>query len=159
VRLAAIKFVRKIGRLSWQDRLLLVEAFAFLAVAGLAIAVLPFRYLARVAARSTRRPQPPHHERLIKVKRIRWAILATAQRVPWPALCFQQGLAAQFMLRQQGIPSVLYYGVAHDDQGALLSHVWVCDGEMDVVGGEIAHRFAVLAMFPPPPSNTGAVSS
>jgi hypothetical protein len=68
--------------------------------------------------------------------------------VPWRALCFEQGLAAQFMLRRQGIPSVLYYGAAQGDRGELLTHVWVCDGDLDVVGGEIAHRFAILATFP-----------
>ena len=87
--------------------------------------------------------------RLKTVRRIRWAIITTAARVPWRALCFQQGLAAQFMLRRRGIPSVLYYGAAQDDRSGLYTHVWVRDGDVDVVGGEIAYRFAILATFPP----------
>jgi hypothetical protein len=69
--------------------------------------------------------------------------------MPWRTLCFQQGLAAQLMLRRRGIPSVLYYGAAQDDLNGLYAHVWVRDGDVDVIGGEIAYRFAILATFPP----------
>jgi Transglutaminase-like superfamily len=119
-----------------------------LAIAGFAIAVLPFRNIGLLAARPIRRPKPPDHVRLTKVGRIRWAIVAAAKRVPWRAVCFQQGLAAQFMLRRHGIPSVLYYGAAQDDRSGLSTHVWVRDGDLDVVGGEIAYRYAILATFP-----------
>jgi hypothetical protein len=64
-------------------------------------------------------------------------------------LCFQQGLAAQLMLRRRGVPSVLYYGAAQDDRSGLFAHAWVRDGDVDVIGCEIASRFAVLATFPP----------
>ncbi len=117
-------------------------------VAGLAIAVLPFRHVGFLAERPIRRPELPRQARLDKVRRIRWAIITTAARVPWRALCFQQGLAAQLMLRRRGIPSVLYYGAAQDDKSGLHTHVWVRDGDVDVIGGEIAHRFAILAAFP-----------
>jgi hypothetical protein len=53
------------------------------------------------------------------------------------------------MLRRRGIPSVLYYGAAQDNRTGLSTHVWVRDGDLMVVGGEIAHRFAILATFPP----------
>ena len=111
--------------------------------------MLPFRNLGLLAARPIRWPKPPDSVRLTKVGRVRWAILAAARRVPWRAVCFQQGLAAQFMLRRRGVPSVLYYGAAQDDRSGLSTHVWVRDGDVDVVGGEIAHRFAILATFPP----------
>jgi hypothetical protein len=64
-------------------------------------------------------------------------------------MCFQQGLAAQFMLRRRGVPSVLYYGAATDDRSGLSAHVWVRASGVDVIGGEIASRFAVLMTFPP----------
>ena len=102
-----------------------------------------------LAARPIRQLKLTAPRRLNKVQRIRWAIITTAARVPWRALCFQQGLAAQLMLRRRGIPSVLYYGAAQDDGNGLYAHVWVRDGDVDVIGGEIAHRFAILATFPP----------
>jgi Transglutaminase-like superfamily len=127
---------------------MLLEAVLWLAFAGFAIAVLPFRHVGLLAARPIRRPVPPYQARLIKVRRIRWAIIVTARRVPWRALCFQQGLAAQLMFRRQGVPSILYYGAAKDEQGDLMAHVWVRDGDINVVGGEIASRYGVLATFP-----------
>jgi hypothetical protein len=40
---------RKLWRLSWRDWLLLLEAIFWLALAALAIAVLPFAHLGRLA--------------------------------------------------------------------------------------------------------------
>ena len=144
-----IKVLRRFRRLSWQDRLLLLEAILFLAFARLAISVLPFRHVGSLAARPIRQRELPHQARLNKVQRIRWAIIGTAARVPWRALCYQKGLAAQLMLRRRGIPSMLYYGAAQDDRSGLHAHVWVRDGNIDVVGGEFAHLFSVLVAFPP----------
>ena len=147
----SIDLLRRFWRLSWQDRLLLLEAVLWLTIAGFAIAVLPFRHVGLLAARpiGLHRPKVPRQERLNKVRRIRWAIITTAARVPWRALCFQRGLAAQLMLRRRGIPSVLYYGAAQDGRRGLHAHVWVRDGDVDVVGGETASHYAVLATFPP----------
>lgn len=145
----AIDLLRRFWRLSGRDQLLLLETILWLAVAGIAIAVLPFRHVGLLAARPIHRPKLPRQARLSKVQRIRWAIIATSARAPWRALCFQQGLAAQLMLRRRGIPSVLYYGAAQDDESGLYAHVWVRDGDVDVIGAENAYRFAVLATFPP----------
>jgi hypothetical protein len=144
----AISPIRTFYRLPRQDQLLLLEAILWMAVAGLAIAVLPFRCLGLLAARPTRKPKPMPQARVIIVKRVRWALITAARRVPWRALCFQQGLAAQLMLRRRGISSVLYYGAAQDERNDLFAHVWVRDGDIQVIGGEIAHRFAVLTTFP-----------
>ena len=143
----------KLWRLSGSDRLLVMQATLWLAVAAVAIATLPFQRVGLLAAQRLRRPTPPDSIRHAKIKRIRWAIRVAAARVPWRALCFQEGLAAQFMLRRRGIPSVLYYGAAQDEQNGLLTHVWVRDRDVEVVGGEIASRFAVLATFPPEPGS------
>ena len=149
VNRSTISLIGKFFRLPRRDRQILLEAALWLAVAGLAIALLPFRQIGRLAARPIGRPEPPPRARLREVKRIRWAIVVSARRVPWHAMCFQQGLAAQFILRRRGVPSVLYYGVAPDEGGGLSSHVWVLDGDVNVIGGEIASRFAQLATFPP----------
>jgi hypothetical protein len=145
---ACLADLRKFWRLSWQDRLLILEAVLWLAVAAFAIAVLPFRHVGYLAARPIRRSQRPWRTLLIDQKRVRWSIVATARRVPWRAMCFQQGLAAQFMLRRRGVSSVLYYGAAPDDLRGLSAHVWVRDGDMEVVGGGTASRYAVLTTFP-----------
>jgi hypothetical protein len=150
-----VPLIVKFFGLPRRDRLLLLEAMLSLAVAEFAIAWLPFRHVGRLAARPVRRPEPPEQTRQREVKRVRWAIVVSASRVPWRAMCFQQGLAAQFMLRRRGFPSILYYGAASDDQRNLSAHVWVRDGDVDVIGGELASRYAVLTTFPPQGGNPG----
>jgi hypothetical protein len=140
--------LQKFFRFPGSDRLLLAETFCWLALAWIAIAVLPFRHVARLASIEGRRQEPTPKVRAETVRRVRWAMGACVGRVPWPAKCFQQGLAAQFMLRRRGMHSVLYYGAAPDDKQGLSAHVWVRDGDVDVVGGDIASRYAVLAKFP-----------
>ena len=44
---------RKFFGLAWRDRLLVLEALLWLAVAALIIAVLPFRYIERIASMSS----------------------------------------------------------------------------------------------------------
>jgi hypothetical protein len=148
VNFSTISLIRKFFRLPQSDQRILLEATLWLAVAALAINVLPFRQIGRLAARPTGRPEPPPQLRPREVKCIGRAIIVCASRVPWRAACFQQGLAAQFMLRRRGVPSVLYYGAAPDKGRGLSAHVWVRDGDVDVVGGEIASCYAQLAAFP-----------
>ena len=133
------------------DRRLVIEAALGLAIARIAIIGLPLRRLGWLASRPVRRPEPPPPARADTIRRTRWAIGACAGRVPWRALCFEQGLAAQFLLRRRGIPAVLYVGAALDDQGGVAAHVWVRDGAVDVVGGETSGRFRLLTSFPQEP--------
>ena len=145
--LAVAMLLWKFWRLSSRDRMLVLEAAVCLGAAGFIIAALPFRHVGRLAGRPINRPAPGHQARIMQLRRVRWAVLASARRLPWRSKCFQQGLAAQFMLRRRGIPSVLHFGAA-PQQNRLVAHVWVSDGNIDVVGGEVAPRFAILATFP-----------
>jgi hypothetical protein len=79
---------------------------------------------------------------------VRWAVLASARRVPWRTVCFQNGMAAQIMLRRRGINSILHYGVAKDTEEGLKAHVWVTVDGLALIGGEEAEGFACLASFP-----------
>ena len=142
--------MQKLWALPPTDRVLLCETVFWLAVAAVAIAILPFERLGRMAAISPRRRALVEPKRMEETRRIRWAIMACGSRIPWRAMCFEQGLAAQFMLRRRGIPSVLYYGAAPDRDRGISAHVWVRDRDVDVVGCEIASQFAVLATFPAP---------
>jgi hypothetical protein len=148
--------VRQWRRASWSDRFLLLEATTLLGFAALAITLLSFRRVGHLAQLPTRGPVPSPQAVLLTVRRVRWAVLACARRVPWRAVCFQQGLAAQIMLRRRGIPSVMFYGARNSRVEGLGAHVWVRVGALDVVGGEVASQFGVLAQFPPATSPDGA---
>jgi hypothetical protein len=126
---------------------MLAEGLAVLALASLAIAVLPFRTIAAAASLTARKPASTDWR---TVRRVRGAVQGWSRRVPWKAVCFQRGLALHWMLRRRGIPSVLLYGARRDADG-LAAHVWVdVEGET-VIGGEEAPGFACLARFPPIP--------
>ena len=136
---------------------LLAEALAALAVASLAIALLPFR---RVAAAASRAGARAGRVDASAARRVTWAVEAWARRVPWRAVCFQRGLAVHWMLRRRGVASVLLYGAALRPETGLAAHVWVEVGGETVVGGEEAPNFALLARFPPAgkDTNSGAQS-
>ncbi|SEN76554.1 lasso peptide biosynthesis B2 protein [Bradyrhizobium sp. OK095] len=82
-------------------------------------------------------------------RRVRWAVLAAARRVPWRSVCFDQAIAAQQMLGRRGIVADLVYGVRQSEAG-LDAHVWLrlADGWI-VVGGEQAPLFHPIALFRP----------
>jgi hypothetical protein len=134
--------------LFWPDRLLLGEAVILIFLSTVVTRVVTFRQLGRVAARPRcRNVAAPERRRLVG-QRVRWAVLVSARWVPWTAKCFQQGLAAQWMLRRRGVASTLFYGGAMLPGKGLETHVWVQDGEIPIIGGEIADRYRILATFP-----------
>src|SRR6476620_4467960 len=67
---------RKLLRLSWRDRFLLLEALFCLALGALAIAVLPFAHLGWLASSPSGGRAMPHQRRLVERSRVRWAVVA-----------------------------------------------------------------------------------
>ena len=72
-------------------------------------------------------------------------VAAIAWRMPFRALCFEQGLTVQRMLRRRGIPARLHYGIAAGDE--LKAHVWISVDGTIVHGGEVAPRYAEVAAW------------
>jgi hypothetical protein len=124
----------------------MIEALASLGLASALIALLPFRSVARLAAGTAASGCPPASS--AEAQWIACAIGAWAARVPWRAVCFQQGLAALLMLRRRRRTATLYYGAAHDAGAALVAHVWVKSADIAVIGCATAQDFGVLAVFP-----------
>lgn len=142
-----IATIARIAKSTASERRLLAEAVAALGVASFMIALMPFRKVAALA-RLPQAPQPTPSEQLERIRIVRWAVAASARRVPWRAKCIEQGFAAQWMLRRRAVPAVLHYGVAKRD-GALAAHVWVRSGANDVIGCENSNEFSEVAQFPP----------
>jgi hypothetical protein len=126
--------------------LLLIEALVALAVASLLITILPFRNVAKLAAgKGIEGYQPASPKDAALIER---ALCAWAQRVPWRAVCFQKGLAALMMLKRKHLAATLFYGAAHNADGALVAHVWVRSADIDVIGCENLADYGLLAKFP-----------
>ena len=145
----AFNLTRRFVRLPQDDRLLLAAALLWLTFARMAIVVLPFRRVGQLASRPVGTQGSSEPSQTAQSRRVCWAVAACARRVPWRAMCFEQGLAAHLMLRRGGVPSVLYFGAAPDHVKGLAAHVWVRNGDVDVIGCEVASRFTVLTTFPP----------
>ncbi len=77
---------------------------------------------------------------------IRRVVSAWGRRLPWRAKCFEQGVAAAWMLRRRGLEAKVHYGIAKD-KADLDAHVWVTSGEVDVVGQEGKDGFTEVAQL------------
>ena len=140
----------RLARLSASNMLMLAEAFLVLAIASMAIQLLPFRKV--VATMSVRDSQAlgdlDLDEQVRVLRQCRWAVQSWADRVPWKAVCFQRGLALHWMLRRRSIPSVMHYGVSQGAKRGLAAHVWLTLREHVILGGDVTEDYACLATFP-----------
>jgi hypothetical protein len=130
-------------RLSAGDRRLIGEAAALVVGARIALALLSFRAVHRLAARaahlrSRRRPSPSR-------ERAAWAVRAAASRVPGTA-CLPEALAAYALMSWHGHPTRLCVGVRRRDGGSGVdAHAWVEDDASPAPRGD-AHGFARLPL-------------
>lgn len=125
-----------------------VEAFVSLLRAWLFWRYRPFDH--SIQCSSIRLPARPKVWGAPQIDQLMRSIESVAGRVPFKAVCYQKGLAAQFMLRRRGVDAILHYGV-YQDAEALRAHVWVSVGGRDVMGGETKKGFIELTRFPEPP--------
>lgn len=142
-------FVTKFGRFSNRDRFALAEAMVLVFLAALVLRVVPFRKLGALVSRPVK-PLSDDALRAELADMVCWAVDRAAKRSPLRSLCFERGIAAQWMLRRRGVDGTLFFGVAPRPMGdkALDAHVWVQAEGLDVTGTPATGRYAVLATFP-----------
>ncbi len=122
---------------------LLAETFLVMLLASLLIRCMSFARLSRLLSAE----RTGAVASIAEIARLRRAAEAWGRRLPWRALCFEQGLTAHWLLQRRGLASTLFFG-ASPAGGSLLAHVWVRSGERDVIGCEELEKFAVLSRFP-----------
>lgn len=137
--------IRRFARLGLPRQLLIVEAILALAAARAAVVLLPFKSAVRLGSRNLGGSDPASAE---AVDKICWSVRAASVRVPWRAMCFERGLALQWMLRRRGTDARLVYGARLQDEEGLDAHVWVTLGERILIGGEQAQSYRRLATHP-----------
>lgn len=140
---------KRFRRVKARDLALFLEAAILLAASAAALRILPFNRVVKAASRNSARQRPIDDEaHRATVARVKWAIEAAARRMPLRLVCFQKGLAAQRLLKRQGLPAVLHYGINPKEAEGLKAHVWVTSSSYPVVGHEVANQFACVASFP-----------
>ncbi len=147
---------KKFARLSWRERALLSEALVSLTAARLALFWIPIKQLAprlgKLHAQSSAAcPSPAAHAH---AQRVCWAVQTMSRRVLWRSVCFDQAVAAKWMLRRRAIPSTLYLGVARDARQGFIAHAWLRCGEVYVTGGRQRSHFTVVATFAETPQDS-----
>lgn len=140
----------KFRMLSWADRALLTATAGALAVSVVAVRVLPFRKLLKVAGALAGKRQSQGGETRARVAK---AIAMAAPRVPG-ASCLPQALAARFLLGWYGEECQVRIGVAKGAGGKLEAHAWVESGGEVIVGG-----FPALDRYTPLPDLESSGSS
>ncbi|MBI4421387.1 MAG: lasso peptide biosynthesis B2 protein [Gemmatimonadetes bacterium] len=154
---------RRLSGLRVEDRRLLLEAVALLAVTRIGLRVMPLAAVRRLLVPSAGRwpggpadggPRTGLSADPIRrsaggaggrVERVSWAITAASRRLPGTTSCLAQALVAERMLRRRGHTPELRIGVRHGPmpqserrsalrKAPLDAHAWVeCDGVV-VVG-------------------------
>jgi len=142
--------VRRLRARSGAERRLLVEAVVAVALARVAVRLVPMRRTARLlklkAGETAAGLEPAQvHD----ANAVGWAVRAAAARMPWRTTCLMEALAASALLRRRRIPATLYLGVATDGSAAdgIAAHAWLCCGETIVVGRRGHEQFTPVASF------------
>ena len=142
--------MNKLRERSPAQRRILAEAVVAVALARLAVPLVPFERIARrlglAQGESLERFESDHARRALTVA---WAVRAAAERLPWHNSCLVEALAAGALLRRRGIPATLYLGVATNVPAPdlMAAHAWVRCGETIVIGRRGHERFTAVASF------------
>jgi Transglutaminase-like superfamily len=143
-----LRMVRRVLRLPLAGKLLLFETLVALALARVAVLLLPFRWVARVLGRQeVERDALDHAVHVADARQIAIMVHKAIKNVPWTSKCLDQALAAKVMLARRGISTTVYFGVKSDEQGQLAAHAWLRSGEIYVTGGRNRDEFTPISVF------------
>ena len=134
--------LNKFGRLDTVDKFLFLRAAAWLGIARLMIAVVPFQKLSVCLSAEDGAASGPGNPVLFD--RIGHAVSAAANNVPWRSDCFPQAIAGRMLLKRYGYKSTIHFGVEQPDGKEINAHAWLSCGDTVVMGGGEIHRYTEL---------------
>lgn len=143
--------LRRLGRRSPTEVLLLGEALMWLILVRAAMSAVPFRYLIAALRLRAGEAGPARAGQARRAGAVGWAVRVAVAHTPWRSACLAQALAATAMLRWRLLPATLYLGVDPDvsDRPGIAAHAWVRCGDAVVTGAAEQADFAPLAAFCP----------
>src|SRR5580658_1328966 len=144
--------LRRFAQIDGRRRGLVVEAVACLAAARLALILVPFPRLARWLGTFVPPTDPRARdaaaasaEKAVLAREIGWAVTRGARWMPFKAVCLPQAMAAQFMLRHRGVPSVMHFGAGRGADKPIEAHAWLDAAGVEVTGYPVAPHLAEIA--------------
>jgi hypothetical protein len=130
--------LQKFRELTGGEKVLLLQAAAWLIWIRLLLFIFPFRHVKTLVHRwsKPRRARFPTH-------RLAYLINAAANRIP-RTHCLPRALVAQVLLCRHGQPAELHIGVARDSNGKFEAHAWIESAGQVVIGGSAVGRYSRL---------------
>ncbi len=140
--------IRRFLRRTWAERLILLEAFAWLCWARLLLLTVPFRWIApHLGRQMAEGPATLADSDRLVVGRVSWAVLAVSRRAELGFVCLPQAMAAKWMLRRRKLTSTLYLGLRTNEKASLSAHAWLRVGDRILTGQAEACGHQVIATF------------
>ena len=140
-----MRLLRRLLLISKPRKRLLLEAAWSLLLARLKLRCFSFSRLATTFSLPTKCPELTGSPRGLVCSEVGSAVERMAGLLPGRTACFPRAIATQAMLRRRGVSTTLYYG-ARDD-GSLVAHVWIQDGDVGVIGMPSEGDYSVVATY------------
>jgi len=147
------RVVLRFARLPVAKKVLVVEASIWLALARVALLVVPFRHLAErfgsvANPQAVPSPSSLSEPQKATARDVSWAVTRAARYVPFRAVCLPQAIAAKAMLDRREVASTMHFGVKKPDGGAaLMAHAWLDAGMIEVTGYPVEEGFVEVVRF------------
>jgi hypothetical protein len=145
-----MKVIRKLKtliKLDTKTKLLLMEAYYFLALARIS-KMYPFVKVAPTLGEYMKQTSYMNHSsNVYTIKKVSSAIYLMSNYTFWESECLVKAIAGMRMLERRGIESTLYLGTGKDENGKLIAHSWLRSGSYFISGKEGMERFTIVGTF------------
>ncbi len=139
----------------WRHQALVAEACARMLAARVKLSTRPFAKLAPAIGefvspddpRVAQRAAPTSDQDAETAALIRWAVTSAAPFMPFRAVCIEQAMAAQRMLKRRGIASVMHFGARSTDAKPIDAHAWLDAAGVKVTGYPLPEKMGEIACF------------
>ncbi|CAM4281055.1 lasso peptide biosynthesis B2 protein [Paenibacillus tarimensis] len=148
--------VRKLAAVPFAIKLLMIEAFFYLAWARILKAV-PFARIAPslgIQMEETPWESDPAVQDL--QSQISYVVRLVSRYTWWECQCLVMAIAAMKMMRRRRIESTLYLGTGRDRNGSMIAHAWLRSGPYYITGYETMSRFTIVGTFACYPGRSAA---
>lgn len=136
--------------LRMQNKPLRFEATVMLVIARMLLKWMPFKKLAQqLGKRETEATVALSPKQQNTAQCIGVAVQRSATYMPFRALCFEQAIATQLMLRRRKLAHTLYLGVLSEHRNhnkEFKAHAWLRCGD-NIVVGATPEPYAVISTF------------
>lgn len=143
-----VKDIARIFKLTWREKLLVIEALLLSGIIRFAILFIPFNKLARLSGKYREESSKIiSYEDEAITRKISCIVLVVSNKTPWKSKCLVRAITAQIMLSIRKVSSTLYLGVARDEEKKLIAHAWLRSGESIITGANEMSEFTEVARF------------